>query len=186
MQRLTGFAVQRLSTTHVWYVQYGDLVGNIDAETMWTSIENTIKTQDPGARLLEIRQYPYQIACYVEHSPQVAKLSLAAIIFLVAIALAALFAAAGILISAMTNWSMETRTYYDKDPATGDPVAIVGWSAYKAWLIVHYPEQAQYLDKVGATNWFEQIGSWIPIVLILIGAAIVVPLVVKILPGGKS
>lgn len=177
----------RLGTVHVWYVQYGDEAQNIDARTIWAKAEAEIKKHDPGARLLEIRQYPFQIALYVEHSQEAtaSTLGIAAIIFLVALALAAMFAGAGLLISAMTNWVMETRTYYDRDPQSGEPVAIVGWTAYKAWLIVHYPEQAEYLEGVGATNWWEQIGSWIPIVLILIGAAIVLPLIVKIIPRGK-
>lgn len=176
---------------HIWYVQYGGTAHNIDPSAIYQSVLNEIKKQDPNAYIEEIRQYQYQIAFYVNH-PTWTKTALATkpliieTIIIIALAIWSILSAAGFIITAITNYIKETRTYTAKDPVTGETVEIVGWSAYLAWLSQHDPAALQKLKDYNATNWWEQIIDWIPIVVILFGVAIFIPLISKLIPGGKK
>jgi len=177
---------------HVWYIQYGDNIHQLDPMTMYEQALTEIKKTDPDASIEEVRVYQYQMAFYVNHptwtQARIARQPALWIqwVWIIAVALAALFAAAGVLINAIINFIAETRTYTDTDPETGETVTITGWSAYLAWLAAHKPEALTALQNYQASNWWEQILGWVPIILILIGAAIVLPFVVKLIPKGKG
>lgn len=170
---------------HVWYVEYGATVHDADPKAVYDAVLAEIKAQDPDAYIEEIRQYKYQIAFYVNHptwkreSPVV----WGAAIFLILVAIAGVLAAAGYFINAWVGWEKEHRWYHDKDPVTGESVEIYGWSAYLAWLAANKPETLAALKDYGATNWWERIIEWFPIILILIGAAIFIPIITKLIPG---
>jgi hypothetical protein len=172
-------------------VQYGDNAYNIDPSAVYQDVLAAIKNEDPNAYIEEIRQYQYQIAFYVNH-PTWTKTALATkpllvgLIVLIAIAITMVLTGIGIAVPAITNYILEMRTYVAKDPDTGETVEIVGYSAYLAWLAQHDPDALTALKDYNATNWWEQITDWIPIVLILIGAAIFIPLISKLIPGGKK
>lgn len=174
--------------THVWYVQYGDKAGLVDVSAVYDDVLAEIHKQDPNAYIEEIRLYNYQIAFYVNHPTWTeAKLAkeeagFVAIVIAICLAIAAVLAAAGYAMNAYVNWEKEHRYYVDEDPETGEEVKIYGWSAYLAWLAGHRPDALSALKDYNASNWWEQIVEWIPIVVILIGAAIVVPLITKLIP----
>lgn len=175
---------------HVWYIQYGDAAHNIDPSAIYEGVLAEIHKEDPDAYIEQIRQYKYQIAFYVNHPTwteaklRVAeeRLGILSAIFFIALAIAALLAASGYVINAIVNWEKEHRLYVDRDPKTGEEVSIYGWSAYLAWLAGHRPEALANLDAFGATSWWERIFDILPIVIILIGAAIFIPLVTKLIP----
>lgn len=197
MGRLTRLQVIPIKQTtvappKVWYIKYGDALGRIDVATIYSEIEAAVKTYDSDARIVEVRQYPYQVAIYVEHSQNLAispdvvtgtEVSVIGAIILIALAIAAVLASAGYFINAWTQWDKQNTQYYDKDPDTGDPVVIQGYDAYRAWLATRYPDAAKYLADIGADNWWEGVSKWIPIVLVIIAAAIFVPLLTKLIPG---
>ena len=176
---------------HIWYVQYGDAAHNIDSSAIYQSVLDAIKREDPNAYIEEIRQYQYQIAFYVNH-PTWTKTALATkpliieTIMIIALAIMVILTATGIAITAITIFIKETRTYTAKDPDTGEIVNITGWSAYLAWLAQNDPDALQKLKDYNATNWWEQITSWLPIIVALIGVAIFIPLISKLIPGGMK
>lgn len=185
---------------HVWYVQYGDTAQNIDPSAVYEGVLAKIREQDTAAYIEEIRQYQYQIAFYVNHPTWVEttaglvdrdRKGLIAPIFLIiliGIGITTFLATVGYVITAIVNYQKENRYYADEDPVTGEKVKIWGWSAYLAWLSVHRPEALQKLKDYNATNnnWWETIIDILPLILILIGAAIAIPLIVKLIPGKEG
>jgi len=173
---------------HVWYVQYGDTAHNIDPTAIYEQVLAEIKAQDPTAYIEEIRQYQNQIAFLVNHpswtTSRMRPLIIWVLIPIILVAIAAVLVSAGYLINTMIGWEKEHRTYVDKDPDTGETVQIYGWDAYLAWLASNKPEALQNLQNYNATNWWEQITSWLPIIVALIGVAIFIPLISKLIPGG--
>ena len=177
---------------HVWYVQYGEIAGQIDPAEIYTSVLAEIKTEDPDAYIEEIRQYTHQIAFYVNH-PTWTEATLrketfvvVTTIIIIGILIAAILTAAGAVITAWLNYEKEHRWYADKDPDTGEEVMIYGWDKYLLWLAEHKPAELQALKDYGATNWFEQIMDWLPIILFLIGTAIFVPVIMRFIPGKEG
>lgn len=175
---------------HVWYIQYGDAVHNIDPSAIYEGVLTEIQKKDPDAYIEEIRQYKYQIAFYVNHPTwteaklREERLGILAAIFFISLAIAAVLGASGFVINAIVNYQKEHRTYVDRDPETGEDVSIYGWSAYLAWLGGHRPDALANLDAFGATDWWERLFDILPIVLILFGAAIFVPIIMKVIPKG--
>lgn len=170
---------------HVWYVEYGDTAHNINPSAIYEQVLAAIRKEDPNAYIEEIRQYQYQIAFLVNHPTmtlaEYQKRRLFPWVVLI-LAIAAVLVASGYVINAYTGYIRETREYLVRDPETGEEYTIVGYDSYRAWLITHYPEQAQYLADIGATDWFARITSWIPLVFVLIGATIFLPLIINLIP----
>jgi len=173
---------------HVWYVEYYDDATQIDVAAIYDDVLAKIREHDPDAYIEEIRIYRHELAFYVNH-PTWTEARLAkeeagfiATVALICFAIASVIASIGFFMSAYTNYLKETKTYVAKDPETGDIVEIQGWSNYLGWLAQHDPDAFAALKDYGATNWWEAISEWIPIVIILIGAAIVVPLIMRIIP----
>jgi len=196
---------------HVWYVEYGDTAHNIDPSAVYEGVLAEIRKNDPAAYIEEIRQYPYQIAFYVNHPTWIkTRTGLGStkeelydpitIIILCGIGITVFLLTLGWVIQTTTNYIMETRTY----PCPGDPskpeteecalhhdaegnvLTFKGYSALLLHMSAAHPTALQTLKNYGATNWWEQIPNIIIIIAILIGAAIFVPLITKLIPSKEG
>jgi hypothetical protein len=78
--------------------------------------------------------------------------------------------------------------------AQGNVLVFTGKEALRAHMASAHPTALTYMvnnnlvDRDLGTQkaWYEQIVEWIPVVIMLIGAAIVIPLVMKIIPGKEA
>lgn len=196
---------RRIPLATVWYIEYGDQLGVIDPNQVYDDVLAEIKSRDPDAYIVDYKQYPYQIAFKVVHpdetlglTPEELKLAkqgkliapaLVALIVGIVWGIAAIIGTAGFLVNALTAHHIETSTYADKDPDTGEEVIFPSYTGYRAWLVAHYPESAQYLDSVGATNWWEGITSFfklLPVLLVFVGVMLIVPPILRLIPKPKK
>lgn len=78
--------------------------------------------------------------------------------------------------------------------AEGNPLVFPDKTSYLAHIASAHATAYQWMDDSGVLNrdlgedkaWYEQILDILPVIIILIGAAIVVPLIIKVIPtGGK-
>lgn len=200
---------------HVWYVDYGDTAGVVDPMTLYQNVLAEIRKTDPDAYIEEIRQYQYQMAFYVNHpnwtTARTAKglvlldrkglIDPITAIIIIAIAVAWIMTLGNVMIKCWTTWIKEMKTYpcpgdpnkaetepcaLHKDPATGKPLTFPGYSSLLSHMAATHPEALAYLEEHEATNWWEQIIDILPLILILIGAAIAIPLIVKLIPGKEG
>ncbi len=186
-----------MPATDVWYIEYADNIDKqVDSATI-NQIVADVQAQYPTAELQEVRKYSNQVALryYLpDFDTTLTKGGLdpktGRFIFgvddaiIIGVIIVGTLATAAILISAYTNYIKATTQYVDRDPATGETVTITGYDAYLNWLVVHYPESAQYLRDINATNWWEDIGDILKYLVIagvvLAGIAIFVPMISQI------
>jgi len=78
--------------------------------------------------------------------------------------------------------------------ADGNPLVFTGKDAFRAHLAAAHPTALTYLvdtnlvnrDLGSGTAWYEQIFNWLPVILILIGAAIFIPIITKLIPSKEG
>lgn len=120
---------------HIWYLYFGDEMQALNPATLYEQIYSEVRHQDPNAVIREIRQYPYQLAVYIEHPTWTARtisgkkafvetlatgeerLIAPIIVAYIIIGIAAIITAAGYLLGAVGNYVKEHRTYF----CPGDP-----------------------------------------------------------------
>ena len=72
--------------------------------------------------------------------------------------------------------------------AEGNPLVFTGKEALRAHMAAAHPTALQYLvnNNLIGQDWYAQIAGWIPAIIMVIGAAIFIPLIMKLIPGKEA
>jgi len=72
--------------------------------------------------------------------------------------------------------------------AEGNPLVFTGKEALRAHMASAHPTALEYLvnNNLIGQDWYQEIFKWIPVVALLIGAAIFIPFIMKLIPGKEA
>lgn len=191
---------------HAWYIYFQDQLGDIDPQTVYSDALAAIKAEDPDAYIEEVRQYPYQIAFYVNHptitEARAHSLGYQSAQILWAIVGVAILIAVHFLLQDLIG-AFEARMAYERehkiytcpgtpglDPAVqcaqhldaeGNVMTFNGYTEFMAHLATAHTASAEYLQNINQKPWWEAMGlkDIFVIFIILIGVGIVVPPIIS-------